>query len=68
MLAGVVDTEARKVYEGFEEKVIIVGGGGIVEKGGMVGITSVFYKEIFGLGVLISGLCYLAQTSALHKK
>lgn len=65
MLVGVVDIGAGKVYESFEEEVIIVGGGGVVEKGSMVGVTSIFYEEIFGLGVLISGLCYPTQTSAL---
>ena len=65
MLVGVVDIGVGKVYEGLEEEVIIVGSGGVVEKGSMVGVTSVFYEEILGLGVLISGLCYPMQTSAL---
>ena len=45
------------MYEGFEEEVIVVGGRGVVEEGGMVRVAGVFDEEVFGLGVFILGLC-----------
>lgn len=47
-------------YEGTKEEMVVVSGGGVVEQGGMVGVTGVSEEKVFGGCVLFSGLCYTA--------
>ena len=40
--------KGKAVYQGMEEMMVVVGHGGMVEKGGFVGLTGIFEEEIVG--------------------